>query len=884
MVEAEDRTRGRERLAGIVDRLTYVNPNNGWSVIKVTPFGEPARRVTVTMHQVAIVAGASAEFWGHWTVHPKFGEQFEAEHVVEKKPASAAALERYLGSGLIRGVGPATARKIVRHFGDETLEVFDGEIERLTQVKGIAQRKLESIAASWSEHRAIRDVMMFLQEHQVSTLFAVRIYKRYGDDAIAVVRDDPYRLARDIFGIGFFSADRIALSMGFARDGEPRIEAAVRHVLAASREAGHCFLFAPQVREGVVRLLEPEDPARMQIVVDGILQRLAAAGDVAARPLASPAEDGAEAEDEAASEDRVAYYARSLFRDEEALARTIARRSRTRFEVDAARVERWLDAYAERASLVLSHEQRSAVAGMVAARFSVLTGGPGCGKTTTLRTLVALLRAIGHRVLLCAPTGRAAQRMTEVVGEDARTIHRLLEWDPIKNGFRRDEDSPLQADFVVVDEASMLDVSLAAALCAAVPERAGLVLIGDPDQLPSVGPGDVLADLLESEHVTRFSLTQIFRQAADSKIVEYAHAMRRGEVPSPPSPLADRSVWGRGEDCLFLDAEEATLEQLDFVRRARIVIERVRTDEHARTLVSEGEVVGRLGLDAGGEIRVATTAAPPPVDDDAGDTAADAGPIFTVPRKFLHVDLERFAHQPQGLEEIRAVMRRVHPHSTLRHGLSLTQALLGLYTKRVPQQLGRGVEIQVLCPMNRGSVGADALNRAIQAAVNPAESTRGQIVLGQRVFRTGDRVIQRRNNYDVGVFNGDIGRIVHVDAVEMRVRVAFGVGNDEREVELTRDALSDLSLAYAITVHKSQGSEFPVVIMPLVPQHHTMLFRDLVYTGLTRARRLAVFIGGRGALARAVTNVSTRARQTALTQVLDEFAAKPSAGAIRSRG
>lgn len=863
--------RSQERLAGIVERVTYHNQQSGWSVVKISPLGEPHRRVAVTLHQVATTPGATMEFWGNWEHHPRFGEQFKCVRARERKPASAAALQRYLGSGLIRGVGPKTARKIVQHFGAETLDVFEGDIDRLVEVRGIAARKLEAIAASWREHRTIRDVMMFLQEHGISTLFAVRIFKRYGEGAIETVRADPYRLARDIFGIGFFSADAVARSLGFDPKGMPRLRAAVRHVLSASREAGHCYLREDQVREQVLTLLAFDEPAEMESTVDTALRELVETGDVRVRALAPP---------EAASGSETAYYARTLYQDEDSVARLVAARVGRTHPVDGSRVDRWLARHAQRTALALSDEQRDAIRGAVQCKLSILTGGPGCGKTTTLRTLVHLLRAMGRRVVLAAPTGRAAQRMGEVIGTDAKTIHRLLEWDPSTGGFRHGEEYPLDADFVVVDEVSMLDVSIAAALLAAIPTAAQLLLIGDPNQLPSVGPGRVLADLLETEAVTRFELRQVFRQAEASQIVQHAHAINRGVVPDPPSPVRDPGVWTRDVDCLFVDSEVATSEEMRFLRRAKGVMEHiVRTDGEAK-VSTEGREIGELRVDADGRsIRFDRIHSPGTRGRQRPDERPDPFE-FLVPRNFLHVDLAQLGQTKEGAEELRAILRRVHPDSTLHHGLSLPEALTRLYNKTIPERLGPNTEIQVLSPMNRGTVGASALNATLQAAVNPPRPERGEVTLGDRILRVGDRVIQRRNDYELGVFNGDIGRIVEVDAVEMTVGVQFDQRSGPRTAEpppppsivtYRRDALAQLGLAYAITVHKSQGSEFPVVVIPIVTQHFSMLFRDLIYTALTRARRLAIFIGTRRALALAVNNTDPHQRQTSLRQVLSGY-------------
>jgi len=474
----------------------------------------------------------------------------------------------------------------------------------------------------------------------------------------------------------------------------------------------------------------------------------------------------------------------------------------------------------------------------------------------------------------------------------------------VKAGFSRDAEHPIPADFVVVDETSMLDVSLAASLLVAVPPAAQILFVGDPDQLPSVGPGQVLADLLRTPGVPRFELREIFRQAEASQIVRFAHAIQQGEVPVIPSPLARPEVWQQQLDCLFVDGEEATQEQIRFLRRARAVIERTRSDRQSRDLVSDGRLVGRLEVESE-SLRVRPSPQSAPLEGEYEHEDASGTPIpgesFSIPRRFLRVDLERLTESERGIEEIRTVLGRVHPHSVLRHGLSLSDAVRRLYTKTIPERLGPDCEIQILTPMNRGSLGATALNRMIQEAVTPPRPGRAELRLGERVFRVGDRVIQRRNDYDLGVYNGDIGRIVAADGLEMSCEVEFGPetgsgtgtgsGSDSglgsgsgggtgsgtgsgagtQRVVYTQADLAQLALAYAITVHKSQGSEFDVVILPLVAQHHRMLFRGLVYTGLTRARRLALFVGERRALALAVGNAEGVSRQTALRERIREL-------------
>ena len=435
-----------EILKGVVDRVTYHNPDNGWSVLRVLPFDAPGKRETVVVHQTQVFAGATMTFEGAWTTHPKFGRQFKAVQAREDKPATAGALEKYIGSGLIKGVGPKTAKKIVRYFKDKTLDVFEHDIKRLTEVPGIAGKKLSMISEAWQEHRAVRDVMMFLQSHGISTLFAVRIYKEYGENAIAWTTQDPYRLAQDFYGIGFFSADKVALSIGLSEDSPQRIAAGIRHVLSAARDFGHCYLSAGQIREEVRDLLDMD----LGDVLEGLLGQMETEKQLMRRDLKD--EDG---------HLNACYYARTLYFDEAYVAKRVNEAGPAP-KVDRDRVARWIGLYCKSQSMQLSAEQALAVEGIACEPFSILTGGPGCGKTTATRVMVKLLQAMGLRVTLAAPTGRAAQRMTEVIGQEAKTIHRLLGWQGGK--FKKNEDTPLKTDFMVVDETSMLDINLTASL------------------------------------------------------------------------------------------------------------------------------------------------------------------------------------------------------------------------------------------------------------------------------------------------------------------------------------------------------------------------------------------------------------------------------------
>lgn len=841
-----------ERVSGIVERITFHNPENGWTVLKVSSFRDPGRLVTVLIHQAKVFAGATMEFWGTYGHHPQHGEQFKAVRAIEKKPASAAALEKYLGSGLIRGVGPATAKRIVGHFKERTLEVFEKSINELLHVPGIADKKIAQIRTSWSEHQAIRDVMIFLQGYGISTLFATKIYKTYGDKSIQIVSDNPYRLAHDIYGIGFFSADKIALAMGFEKTGKLRIEAGIKHVLSASRDEGHCFLTEEQIIGGTLELLR-EKIERNNLME--VLLLLKNTNQVKHRRMSYR---GGELQD--------CYYSKSLYYDELTTADRLLDLMKNQVPIDLVRIKGWVTKYCVQQGIDLSEEQMKAVCEISAHPFSILTGGPGCGKTTCTKVLVQLLLAMKRRVLLAAPTGRAAQRMSEVIGIEAKTIHRLLEWAPAKNGFKKDETDPLQVDFLVVDETSMLDIGLAASLFKAVPNGAQVLFIGDPDQLPAVGAGDVLADLLRSLDIPRFRLTQVFRQAQSSSIIRFAHEINSGVVPKILSPLAEPQAFAQGIDCLFVDSDEATQEQLRFLNRAKSALERTVVEGETHLLRSGEKWVGRLQKSVQG-IEIDELLLPSEVTEQSVRE-----PVLMIPEKFRNVDLNQLLYAGAGAAELKTILKSVHPWSSLHYGLTAVDSVVRLYTKSIREWIGGAdVEIQVLTPQVRGTLGTMNLNHCLQAASNPEGPGKRQLQMGGRTLRTGDRVIQTRNNYDLGVFNGDIGRIIEIDTEGLSCHVSFSGGDGRREVIFEREDLNELSLAYAITIHKSQGSEFQVVIIPVLGQHFNMLFRNLIYTGLTRAKKLAVFVGSRKALAMAVNKIDNRKRQTALTGLVSQI-------------
>ncbi len=809
----------KETLKGIVDRVTFHNPDNGWSILKVMPFDNPGSRVSVIVHQTKVFAGATMEFRGTWTVHPKYGRQFKADIATEKKPATTAALEKYLGSGLIKGVGPKTAAKIVRHFGSATLEIFEKNIQRLTEVPGIADKKLDMIQKAWTEHRAIREVMMFLQSHGISTLFAVRIYKKYGDDAISIVTGDPYRLANDFYGIGFFSADKVALSIGFAPDSPPRIIAGIKHVLSAGRNFGHCFLTFDQIKEQVKTLLNLDLADRLSMLLENMEEqnllkvRYLPSGNGMTIPC---------------------YYSKSIYYDEKYIAAWIKNSRKYSLSIQMSRVERWIDLYCRAKNISLSDGQAHAVKNIVRQKFSILTGGPGCGKTTATKILVKLIQAMNLKTILAAPTGRAAQRMTEVIGQKAGTIHRLLGWQG--QNFKKNQDNPLKTDFLIVDECSMLDTSLTASLLRAVPENAQVLFIGDSDQLPSVGPGNILKDMIESNIVPCFKLTQVFRQALNSKIIKYAHQINKGLLPWIQSPFKNPEIWQDRTDCIFIDSDEATMEQVRFIAKVKNFYNDVKLSE------SEN-----------------------PFEFRTNEKVKPYESEINIPEKFKHVDLQTLYKSRTRTEALKTIIKKIHPWSSLNYGLSALDVIKKLYRDWIPKYYGNQ-EIQILSPMTRGSLGTMNLNRIIQEVSNPAGPGKQQLKVSDRIFRTGDRVIHRRNNYDLKVFNGDIGIIKSIDPINLTCIISFYPGG--RQVIYRHNDMIELDLAYAITIHKAQGSEFGIVIIPVLSQHFNMLFRNLIYTGITRARKLAVFVGTRKALAMAVKNQDINRRQTGLRHLL----------------
>ncbi len=719
----------KRTLRGTLERVVFHNEENGYTVLRMRVQSK-ADPITVVGSMPAPQPGIGLTVTGTWVNDARFGRQFKMESFEALLPATVEGIKHYLSSGLIKGIGKVLAGRIVEMFREETFQVLDCDPDQLSRVKGITPRLVSDIKSAWAEHQGIRDLIMFLQPHGVSTSYAVRIFRHYGAEALSIVRENPYRLAMDIHGIGFITADAAAMKLGFAPDSDLRAEAGLLYVLRRITEDGHVFYPYEDL------VAETADELGVdRAVLDRALASLAQEERIVLESLVD--EDG--------NELRAVYLAR-FHHYESKIAYYLKRILHSPKSVTFPEPEKLLSGVLGMLPLALAEEQVEAARASLAGKILVITGGPGTGKTTVINAIIKLFEQRKAKVLLAAPTGRAAKRMAETSEREAKTLHRLLEYSPKEDGFARNENHPLACGLLVVDEASMLDTMLMYHLLKAVPLGATLVLVGDVNQLPSVGPGNVLKDIIASGQVEVIRLTEIFRQAASSEIIVNAHLINQGEVP----PLRGQS--NELSDFYFIRQEDPE-------KVADMVVELVR--DH-------------------------------------------------IPRRF-----------------------RLHPVD----------------------------DIQVLTPMHKGAAGVANLNLRLQSALNRQEK---KIQRGERRFHLDDKVMQIRNNYDKDVFNGDIGRVCHVDAEERELTVRF----DDRNVLYSFEELDEIIPAYAISVHKSQGSEYPAVVMPVLVQHYMLLQRNLVYTGITRGKRLVVLVGSARAMHIAVNNNKMHRRYTWLEKRL----------------
>lgn len=740
-----------EHLRCVVERITYQNAENGYSVIKCRAKGYQDL-VTVVGSMPDVHVGSVLYLGGSWRIDGKYGRQFAMETFEETLPATVYGIEKYLGSGLVKGVGPKFAGRIVKQFGADTLNVIEEDPDRLLEVVGIGKVRVERIKKSWQEQKEIKNIMLFLQSHDVSTSHATKIYKTYGNDSIKIVQENPYRLADDIWGIGFKTADTIAEKMGFDHEKYVRLKSGILYTLNKLSEDGHCYATRDMLLKTGAELLSVEEN-----VLSMTLDEMIRAEDVITEPIPLPEDASADVVPEKA------IYLPPFYFSEVGTAKRLAA---IYANIDGIHVnpKGLADRISQRTRMQYDEIQMQAILTAVQSKVLVLTGGPGTGKTTTTLGIITAFREAGAKILLAAPTGRAAKRLSEATRMEAKTIHRLLEVKP-PEGYQKNEENPLEGDVLIVDECSMIDIMLMYNLLKAIPDTMTLILVGDIDQLPSVGAGNVLRDIIDSERFPVVRLTRIFRQAQTSRIIMSAHRINGGKMPDISN--------GSKSDFFFMDMESQAQKK---------------------------------GLNA----------------EDSGILADESAKTIT---ELVTTKLSRYYRTPAS-------------------------------------------EIQVLTPMQRGVVGAANLNQILQQALNPGETG---LKRGGYIFRANDKVMQIRNNYDKEVFNGDIGVIESVDLEERELTVNF----DDRLVTYDVSELDELVLAYATTIHKSQGSEYPIVVIPVLMNHFVMLQRNLIYTGITRAKKVLVLVGTKKALGYAVRNVTVSKRNSMLKDRLQRAQTKP---------
>ena len=729
------------KIRGVVERITYQNPENGYTVLKcaVKSYKE---LVTVIGSLLDVNVGSVLLIYGNWKVDSRYGRQFAAESWEETLPATVFGIEKYLGSGLIKGVGPKYAKKIVAQFGIETLEVIETDISRLQEVDGIGKKRIQMIRDSWERQKEIKNVMLFLQDHGVSTSFAAKIYRQYGNESLDKMKENPFQMADDIWGIGFKTADGIAQKLGFAKEAYVRLRSGIMYTLSNLADEGHVFAYKEQLIAKAAELLEAEESSIVmtldQMIADKdlICETVDYKTDQAEmKAIYLPAFYYAEAG--VAGKLKRLAQAPAADRLWHALMDARQKTGNESLSIDVGKIQ-------EKVHMKYDEIQADAIRKAAVSKVMVLTGGPGTGKTTTTQGIIAAYRSFGLKILLAAPTGRAAKRMTEATGLEAKTIHRLLECKP-PEGYQKNEDNPLDGDVLIIDECSMIDMILMNALLKAIPEGMRLILVGDIDQLPSVGAGNVLRDIIDSGVFPVVRLTRIFRQAQSSRIIMNAHAINEGKFPDISN--------GKNTDFFYIEKEDP--------------------EEAVQEIV-----------------------------------------------RLVKNNLPRYYKTPWN-------------------------------------------HIQVLTPMQKGIVGAANLNLALQEALNPQGDG---LRRGGYLFRTGDKVMQIRNNYEKEIFNGDIGTVESVDLQERTLKVNF----DQHIIEYEASELDELVHAYATTIHKAQGSEYPIVVMPVLMNHYVMLQRNLIYTGITRAKKVLVIVGTRKALSYAVRNVTVTKRNTFLKERLSQ--------------
>lgn len=720
-----------QTLIGAIERVTFHNEENGYCVLRVKP-KDKSTLVTVVGNCPAPHTGEQLVASGEWHEDENYGAQFRAEEITTSEPGTLAGIERYLGSGLIDGIGPVYAKKMVSKFGAEIFDVIDKRSRQLEEIEGIGAKRRKEIKDSWQKQKTVRQIMVFLHQYGISTARAVRIYKTYGEQSITRLRQNPYQLAQDLHGIGFKTADKIAAKLGVKPDTRERISAGLEYVMASAVGNGHCALPEQELIDSSTELLGIP-PGEISSVLEM---------EISANRMARDTGRG-----------NTLLFPPHLLQAEQRVAgriKKLAEKPPGYPDIDVKKALSWCE---NKIGYTLAEGQEKAVQAALKQRMLVITGGPGVGKTTIINTVLMILRAKGIQPVLCAPTGRAAKRMGESTGIEAKTIHRLLEYQSPQAGFARNQENPLKGDLFVIDEASMIDLPLMAAFLDALPEDAHLLMIGDVDQLPSVGPGSVLSDLIQSDVVQVSRLNEIFRQAAESRIIRAAHDINNGQAPVEFTINAKPSAKS---DFFFIERDDPE-------KAAAMIIRLLREQ---------------------------------------------------IPEKF-------------GLDPIR--------------------------------------DVQVLTPMHRGSLGTRALNRRIQDALNPANEATFEVERFGACFRTGDRVIQLRNNYEKEVFNGDIGSITEIVTDPGSITVRF---DDGRLADYEPGELDELAPAFAITVHKSQGSEFPCVILPVATQQFVLLQRNLLYTAITRGRRLVILVGQKKAAAMAMKNIDTQCRHRGLLERL----------------